>query len=353
MSHMIMGNRFIARSQPAWHNIAKRIFAEDEAITARQAMAEVAGDIQVVRSPLWAEIDGNQFKVEDQTAIFRKPTVDDASTKFLGLASDAWALDSYADLAASLDDLAKSYRVETAGLLQDGGLAFLCFRAEDWAVRGDAMRSYFAANFSLTPGVGHKVLHSPVRVVCWNTNTMADQQATINLAIPHTSDAKQRIKLAAKLVGQFVEMKDKAKAIFEAFADKPVTQKDVDTILYAAFTLPALPAKLRLIKQQLTEVEAKAFKGALTADMLADLVKEQERYDKQCENVLRLREEAQKRFEMFEPVKLRGTAWAAYNAVTEVSDWREGRNADEGALFGARAKEKSRAYEAAVSLVAR
>jgi hypothetical protein len=269
----------------------------------------------------------------------------------LGITSEAWVAASYAQLAEALNDLSKSYKVETAGLLDDGGLAFLCFRAEDWAVRGDPMRSYFAANFSLTPGVGHRIFHRPVRVVCWNTNTMAQGQATINLSIPHSSDSIQRIQLATRLVSQFHEMKDKAKAIFEAFADKQVTAKDVDTILFAAFQLPVLPPKLRLIKQQLSETESETFKRALTPQMLIDLEKEQEQYDRQCEQALVLRQTARERFEAFEPTNLRGTAWAAYNAVTEVADWREGRGADESALFGGRAKEKSRAYSAVMELI--
>lgn len=352
MAHKIMGQRFIARSKPAWHAIAKRIFGESDKISAREAMVEVAGDINFTRSDLYAEIDGAQVKVDNQTAIFRKPTADDPRNIFLGLATGAWALDSYPDLAAPLDDLPRNgYAVETAGVLQGGGLAFLCFRGEDYAIRGDAMRTYFAANFSLTPGVGHKVFHTPVRIVCWNTNTMADQQATINLSIPHSADAKQRIALASKLVTQFAEMKDKARGIFEAFADRQVTAKDVDSIVFAAFQLPQLPAKLRLIKQQLSETEAQTFTRALTPTLLLDLEKEQERYDRQTDQVLALRQAARDRFEAFEPANLRGTAWAAYNAVTEVADWREGRGADESAIFGSRAKEKSRAYEAAFALL--
>lgn len=350
MAHKIMGTRFIARSKPAWHNIAKRIFPESEQITARQAMTEVAGDVEFGRSPLYYEIDGVRHDAE-QSAIFRKPTIDDPRVKLLGIASQAWAASSYPELAQALDPLASSYKVESAGLLEDGGLAFLCFRAEDFAVRGDEMRTYFAANFSLTPGVGHKVFHSPVRVVCWNTNTMADAQATINLSIPHSGDAIQRINLAARLVTQFREMQDKAKGIFEAFADRPVTAKEVDTILYAAFQLPALPAKLRLIKQSLSETEAETFRRALTPDLLIGLEKAQEQYDRQCETTLRLRDAARESFERFEPAKLRGTAWAAYNAVTEVADWREGRDADASALVGSRAKEKSRAFEAAMALI--
>jgi hypothetical protein len=351
MSHRIMGQRFIARSKPAWHNIAKRIFGEDEVITAREAMLEVASDINVVRSPLWYRVDGVDVQADNKTAIVRKPTSDDPNHLLLGITSEAWVASSYPELASALDGLSKSYKVETAGLLEDGGLAFLCFRAEDWHVKGDEMRSYFAANFSLTPGVGHKVFHSPVRVVCWNTNTMAEGQASINLSIPHSADALQRIQLATRLVSQFHEMKDKARGIFEAFADKQVTAKDVDTIIYAAFTLPNLPPQLRLLKQQLSDTEAETFKRALTPDLLSSLSKAQEQYDRQCETVLRLREAAKESFENFNPPNLRGTAWAAYNAVTEVSDWREGRGADESALFGGRAKEKSRAYEAAMLLV--
>lgn len=353
MSHRILGNRIILRDKPAWHNIAKRIFSLDEVITPREAMVEVAGDIEFTRSPMWYEVDGVKTLAKNKTAIIRKPTVDSPEALLLGITSEAWVASSYPELASALDGLGREYPVETAGILEDGGLAFLCFRARgDWSVRGDEMRSYFAANFSLTPGVGHKIFHSPVRVLCWNTNTMAQGQATINLSIPHSADALQRIQLAAKLASQFHEMKDKAKGIFEAFADKQVTSRDVDSIIYAAFQLPSLPPKLKLIKQQLSETEAEVFKRALTPDLLIGLEKAQEQYDRQCENVLRLRETARERFERFEPANLRGTAWAAYNAVTEVADWREGRNADESALFGGRAQEKSRAYEAAMALIA-
>lgn len=348
--HEIMGQRFIARSKPAWHNIAKRIFPENEQITAREAMAEVAADIEVIRSPIWYEVDGVREQAGDRSAIVRKPTPDDPKAKLLGITSDRWIMASYPQLAGALDGITKDYPVETAGVLNDGGLAFLCFRGQDWAVRGDQMRSYFAANFSLTPGAGHKVFHSGVRVVCWNTNTQANEESTINLSIAHTTDALQKIELAGRLVVQFTEMKDKAKAIFEAFADRHVSAKECDTIIHAAFQLPDLPPKLRMLKQQLNETEQEVFKRALTADLLAGLERAQEQYDRDCEKAMRLRTVALERFEKFEPFNLRGTAWAAYNAVTEVSDWREGRNADESALFGARSREKGRAYAAAMAL---
>lgn len=350
MSHKILGDRFIARSKPGWHNIAKRIFSESEKITAREAMVEVAGDVDVVKVPMHYVIDGKQIE-SDHCAIVRKPLSDDPAFKELGITSGSWTATSYAELAGALDDLSLKYPVETAGVLEDGGLAFLCLRAPDWDVKGDEMRSYFAANFSLTPGKGHRVLHSPVRVVCWNTNTMAQGQATINLPIQHSSDALQKIQLAAKLVEQFRSMQDKAKAIFESFADLHISQKEADAIFAAAYPDPEVPSKIRLLKSMLSETEAESFKRALTADMLIGIQTAEEQYAKQCEQAVRLRSVASERFHLFDPPALRGTAWAAYNAVTEVSDWREGRGADTSLLFGSRAQEKSRAFAAAYEMI--
>lgn len=284
--------------------------------------------------------------------VLRKPTIDSPKFVELGIATDSWTLDPYPDLAEMLDYLPRhGFLVETAGVLFDGGRAFICFRGPDYDVRRDEMRNYFSACFSHEPGKGHYVLKSDVRVVCWNTETMSIDRANINLGIPHSRDAKHRIALAGKLVAQFSEMTEKAKGIFEAFADLQLDQKGIDSIIYAAFQLPALPAKLKLIKQQLSETEAEVFKKALTPNLLRDLEKAQEQYDRGCERTLALREAAMERFEAFEPARLRGTAWAAYNAVTETADWREGRNADESALFGGRAREKGRAFEAAMALI--
>lgn len=351
MAHLIMGNRFAHRHQPAWHNIALHKWADTERVTAGDAMVKVAGDLDFTREQLFYEVDGVKKDVK-LAAILRKPTADSPEWKLLGTVAGAWHIESYPVLARALDGLVDAgYPVETAGVLEDGGLAFLCFRGENYAVRGDEMRNYFTANFSLTPGVGHKVLQSDVRTVCWNTNTAADARAVINLSIPHSKDAKDRITLAGKLVSQFAEMKDKAKAIFEAFADRQVTSKDVDDIIYAAFQLPELPSQLKMLKQSLSETESETFKRALTPDLLFGLTKAQEKYDRDCETTLKLRDVARERFEAFDPARLRGTAWAAYNAVTEVADWREGRGADVSALMGSRAKEKSRAYAAAMVLV--
>lgn len=352
MAHKILGSRFISRMRPAWHNIAQRIFPADERITATDAMAEVAGDIKVVQAPLTYELDGVPVRADKHVAIVRKPVPDDPTPRVFGITTNSWVAASYPQLASALNELSASYAVETAGVLKNGALAFLCFRGEDWSVRGDEMRSYFAANLSLNPGTGHRVFHSPVRVVCWNTNTMAQQQASINLAIPHDKASLQRIQLAARLVSQFHEMKDRTVEIFNTFADTHISVADAEAIFLAAFPDPKYPTKLRLFKDQLNDLEAETFKRSLQdrPDLLMGLEEAQDQYDRQCKQQANLRGAAGDSFVDFQPSRLGGTIWAAYNAVTEISDWREGRNADQSAIFGQRAKEKERAFVKALEI---
>jgi hypothetical protein len=77
----------------------------------------------------------------------------------------------------------------------------------------------------------------------------------------------------------------------------------------------------------------------------------EQRFETLLKKSTELRATAVGQYEGFKPEALAGTLWAAYNAVTEVSDWREGKNAAESSLWGARAAEKGRAYAEAVKIL--
>ena len=47
MGHEILGERFISRTKPAWHELGI-IFPEDETVLAGEAVKRVAGDVKVV-----------------------------------------------------------------------------------------------------------------------------------------------------------------------------------------------------------------------------------------------------------------------------------------------------------------
>lgn len=351
MSHEIMGERFISRVRPAWHDLGT-LFPEGEKITASEAAKRVAGDIQIVKAPLSYKLGEVVRPVDKQVAIVRLPTPEQKDPMVFGVVNDSWKADSYPELAKALDKLSETYRVETAGLLRDGRLCFISFKGDSWDVAGDPMESYFNANLSLNPGQGHRMFHSPVRVVCWNTNNAALAQSSINLSIPHGADAKQQIGIAGNLAARFVEAQAKTKELCEAFAAKTCTVEEAESIFKAAFPEPMLPKKLQMVHSMTGGAEgAEMFKQSLDASALESLTKAQEGHEKAIKRQDELRETTRNRFHAFDPAHMRGTVWAAYNAATEVADWREGRNSAISSMWGTRAKEKGRAFAQAMTLV--
>lgn len=349
MADMILGQRFLSRNAPAWHSKGT-LFGEKVKISASEAVKKVAGDIEVEQCPIiyTSPVTGKPVELKDHFAIIRKPTHDDKSEKLLGIRTEEFHVVPYATLAKALDDLSKVYRVETCGLIQDGGLCFIAFKGPDFAVKGDRMQDYFIANLSQQPGVAHRVMAAPVRVVCFNTNQMALDQASISLSIPHSPKAADRIKLAGNLVAQFKEITAKSREIFEKFASVKITDKNLNLIIEAAFPNPSLPTELKLMQQAMSSGDQDVVKKAF-GDKFAELVKVQEQHENRIARIGELRGAVRERYDVFDPPKLRGTVWAAYNAVTEVADWRgDGKRVGEATVWGSRAREKANAFAASM-----
>lgn len=354
MAHKIFGKRFISRAVPAWHNLGL-VFDPSEEISPTEAARRVSGDIKVEACPLtYTSPAGTVLELPDHRAIIRMPTQEDGKEHLLGLTSKHWKPESYVDLTKPLDKIDQNhYKVETAGVLEKGGRFFMSLRGEDWSVIGDEMRTYFVVTLSLIPGVGHQILHTPVRVVCWNTQVMAEAQSGIRLRIGHDQDAAQEIGLCSTLLVRFREAQEKTKEIFETFAGTPAPRDTVDRIFSAAWPTPPIPQKLRLIRNATGSSEAsEVFKGALDQDALNSITNLQETWERKQATVEKIRAAGWERFETFEPKGMSGTVWAAYNAVTEVADWRgDGMKDQKATLFGSRAREKEKAFSEAMKII--
>ena len=48
--------------------------------------------------------------------------------------------------------------------------------------------------------------------------------------------------------------------------------------------------------------------------------------------------------------EIANTTWSAFQAVTEIANWRNGPNADKAVLFGSRKEEMDRAYAKSLQL---
>ena len=348
----ILGQRFRHREgKPAWHKKG-RSFNDNPLFS--EAVGEVTEKISIREWPVIAlGEDGERFEIPDQFAVIREPVEDDNKRVCLGLTTKRWHQVSYVDLAKNLDELSKTYGVETVGLIDNGGLCFGCLRGPDFEIKGDEMNDYFIVNLSQVPGQAHRIFASPRRVVCRNTNLLAASQSTISLSISHSANAGEKIKTAGDLVAKFKDLTRNTQEIFTRFAETDLDAEAVGAIFERVYAYPTMPAELRLFHSVLSEDEVNA---AAAKDLFGSrfdaIAKAQDNFDKSKEKAHKLREAALECFEGFEPNNLRGTAWAAYNACTEVADWREGRgDIERSKIWGDRAKEKRTAFQATLEVI--
>ena len=359
MAHKILGSRFLSRSQPAWHGLGE-IFPADSNLTPSQAIAKVAGDITTdKRRVAWRDDDGEWQEIPDYRAIVRPPVEGSSEYEVFGVTGTKFEPISLADVGEVLDGMPRDvHKVETAGCLEKGANTFLSLRGEDWELLGkgeEAHQSYILVSVSLKPGKALITVKSTeVRVVCWNTQSFALAGAGLEFKLDHNKAAKDRLGLATKIMATVTQAREESRKAFEAFATTPATSEDVRTVVNSAFVVPAKSKFLQEIEKAFGDGAGSVVQmdklDAVEQNMVA---KDQERWERSAELVHERRNATLEQFDSFSDTSpdLGGTVWAAYNAVTEVADWRDGRNAAPGSLWGSRAAEKERAFTAALELV--
>jgi hypothetical protein len=349
--HEIFGSRFYSRQKAAWHRLGET-FDLDAEVSVVDAVGKTAVGIEIDAAPLKYVYEGEAFET-DQRAIIRKPTHDDPEPRVFGFASEHWHVAQYLDYAKALDPLSETFPVETCGVLKGGETLFLALRGDAFAVQSvDEIENYFVCVLSQVPGKGHRVLFTPRRVVCQNTLSLGIRQATINLRIPHTGDPTGTVAFAAQLVTEMTRATEKVQAYFEAMAKTPVGEEGLDRILREAFPEPAMPAKVRLF-QNLTPQQLGVMKNSSLNQAIMDAEAAMESWVTSTDRIRQIRDGARVLYSKFndEHPQFARTVWAAYNAATETSDWREGRgDVDHSVVFGPRAQEKVRAFRVATEL---
>jgi len=357
MSHELVGSeehgyRFNYKNEPGWHSLGTS-YGENESPTSEDAVGRATEGVRVVKTPIQFTIDDQIYTSDSQFNIVRMPIREDDRMREFGVVGSSWQLESYANCAKIFNKLTEQYPVETCGLIKHGSLCFLALRADDWDVSGDKLTSYLVIQLSMQPGESHRVLHTNVRVVCNNTLQLAIGGAALNIKIPHEADSTSQMALAADIVKAFHESKDQAKRVCEFLTQAEFTVDEALAVFARAFPAPAMPRKLRILHKAFPDVTDRVtYVKSLDDEELKNLKKAEERYEQMLVRSGNLRDMAMEKFQNFDTPSFSGTAWAAYNAATEVSDWREGRNQFESAFVGSRAQEKVRAFSATTDLVA-
>lgn len=218
----------------------------------------------------------------------------DGEADVLGVVGERYKVLQNEELFAFGDNILDGARWETAGSIKNGTVVFGSLALERETIIdkngvGDRVNSYLLVHTSHDGSLAIQASITPVRVVCQNTLNMAvgarGKSAKQSFRIRHTQTVSGKISAAREALGlAHVYMDEFDKQAQELFAAEVNGKKFFD-IITAAYPKPEVDSK-----GSVTKWENKI-------DVLNDIYKGPTQ------------------------VGIKGTAWGAYNAMTERLDW--------------------------------
>ena len=285
---------FASFREPAWHGLGT-VF-EEEVNT--QKMLELASlDNWNVRLE---EIPLPQGFSADKTNYFvaRTNPFNKAQTDVLGVVGERYRTLQNEDLFAFGDNILDGGgRWETAGSIKGGRQVFGSIALERETVLdpsgvGDKVKTYLLVNTSHDGSVAIQASITPVRVVCANTLNLAIGGGTgrhrnikQTFKIRHTQTAEGKVIAAREALGLANAYMDEFDVMAKAMIETEISKAKFDEIVALAYPMPEKDAKGSLSKWQ-TKVE-----------LIEDI------YQGEFNHMIS------------------GTAWGAFNAMTERLDW--------------------------------
>ena len=294
--------------EAAWHGLAKVV---DHVLTAKE-MIEAAGlNWTVEKVPVFSQNSQGVFIEAPEFRGMRRST-DGKMISILGAGyepvQNSEAFEFFDAVVAT-----KEAKYHTAGSLMGGRKVWMLAKLDGThiSVRGDDIDKYLLLLNGHDGMTATKMFFTPVRVVCNNTLMAAESRANrANMFYSrHSGNIKDRMEADRQIIG--------------------ISLKFYDTFLEGANRL----AVLQLPPAELPKLLVAAF-GTSGAHRVEDVVAAElsKRKEEQFATITRLFEGAGKGLDRPE---IKGTMWAAYNAVVEYQDyWKEykGKNPEDTRL---------------------
>jgi phage/plasmid-like protein (TIGR03299 family) len=324
---------FVSRKDPGWHLLGK-VIPEDQEVTTSEFLkiGHLAGwNVRLVDVDV-PGVSLDRWATTVQAVVRDNPF--DGAEDVLAFVGDRYNVFQNEDAFGFLEVLAQSGRWETAGSIKGGRVVFgSLVLPQDLVIdpqgRADEIRNYLLVATSHDGSMPLMAMNTPVRVVCQNTLTAALRGAKTQYKIRHTSGMEGKVQAARETLAVNIAYMDEFSKAAASMIETEITKAQFDSLVGTLYPKPG----------------ADAAKSAVT------------RYAK--------------RVDMLEGIYLgtgdgpdttstiTGTAWGAYNALTEALDWyRKPRKGNaESVLSGSAGfdpvinAEKSRIFAAAMALV--
>jgi phage/plasmid-like protein (TIGR03299 family) len=290
MSHMIeiSGDlaAFVSSREVPWHRLGTTVDAD---LTVEEALdiAHLAG-WDVRKSPVRTRVNGKWLAVEDKYVVVRNDPFNEGEYNALGIVGKQYQVVQNEEHGEFLNALADGgAKIETAGSLKGGREIFFTMKVPQHILVGgvDNVDLYISAFNSHDGSTGFRVITTPVRTVCKNTQVAALAAAKRRFSKRHTSGLGGAVARAREELDLSFAYAEE----FEAEAEKMI-QETLTKAQFEKITKNLFPVK----------------------DDASDLVKGRQQ--------TRLADLSDLFVASPTMADIRNTRWAGYQAVTEYFD---------------------------------
>ena len=223
--------------EPAWHGLGTVVKG---APNVREALRIAELDYEVSREPLYVS-DGGEgaLEVEGWSATVREDLATDDPRRILGVVGSRYTVMQNADAFEIVDTIigSGSAEIESAGSLKGGRIVWLLARLpERLKVVDDELAQYLLLKNSHDGSGRIRIGFTPVRVVCWNTLSMALGGLTAgetSIGVKHTRSAQEALKVSASVMGKSREYFKEVGETLRNWAGRRVSRRFAEAYLKA------------------------------------------------------------------------------------------------------------------------
>ena len=284
---------FASFREPAWHGLGT-VFTEEKNTAEMLAAANLNNwNVRLVDLDIPSDLSSDK---NYQYVVRTNPT-NSSQTDVLGIVGERYVPVQNEELFAFGDNILDGGgRWETAGSIRGGRVVFGSLALERETVLdpsgvADVVKTYLLINTSHDGSIAIQASITPVRVVCANTLNLAlgtkrgKNAIKQSFKIRHTQTAEGKIAVARQTLGLANKYMDAFDVMAKTMIEKEITAQQFNEIILAAYPKPEKDSK-GAIKKWETKV-----------DVINDI------YTGQFNGMIA------------------GTAWGAFNALTERLDW--------------------------------
>ena len=222
---------FALRGAPAWHNLANRIFAQDENVTTQMMLDESKLSNWNVSLEDIKQFVPETYRNVGENFLVTRTNPFDGGKDILSIVGNRYKVVQNEELFAFADNVLDndSAKWESAGSLKKGRVVFGSLEIPRTIVLdpqgvNDQTKLYLIVWTSHDGSVSVQAAITPVRVVCQNTLNIAMKRAKQSFKIRHTQTADGRILAAREALGLTFQYADE----FEKQANELFTQSITD-----------------------------------------------------------------------------------------------------------------------------